>query len=152
MHRSERLVLRTSTTLSYISREANLISSGFFALLTSLFVPPYLPVQLFFFVSGSLLHGDPASYTLQIMTTVEVGLLLGWGIGAAAMRAANESRDPSVLQASMAVLNARLVASLLFPITAERLLHSIAANPVFQANPTLAKTTAIYHGVFLDTR
>ncbi|KAK0493580.1 hypothetical protein EDD18DRAFT_1405386, partial [Armillaria luteobubalina] len=94
-------------------------TAGFFALLTSLFVPPYLPVQLFFF----------------IMTTVEVGLLLGWGIGAAAMRAANESRDPSVLQASMA-----------------RLLYSIAANPVFQANPTLAKTTAIYHGVFLDTR
>ncbi|KAK0199602.1 hypothetical protein DFS33DRAFT_1267811 [Desarmillaria ectypa] len=92
---------------------------GFFALLTSLFVPPYLPVQLFFF----------------IMTTVEVGLLLGWGIGAAAMRAANESRDPSVLQASMAVLNA-----------------SITANPAFQANPVLAKTTAIYHGVFLDTR
>ncbi|KAK0471132.1 hypothetical protein IW261DRAFT_1513189 [Armillaria novae-zelandiae] len=94
-------------------------TAGFFALLTSLFVPPYLPVQLFFF----------------IMTTVEVGLLLGWGIGAAAMRAANESRDPSVLQASMAVLNA-----------------SIAANPVFQTNPALAKTTAIYHGVFLDTR
>ncbi|KAK0186249.1 hypothetical protein F5146DRAFT_1065188 [Armillaria mellea] len=94
-------------------------TAGFFALLTSLFVPPYLPVQLFSF----------------IMTTVEVGLLLGWGIGAAAMRAANESRDPSVLQASMAVLNA-----------------SIAANPVFQANPALAKTTAIYHGVFLDTR
>ncbi|KAG7440200.1 uncharacterized protein BT62DRAFT_1012986 [Guyanagaster necrorhizus] len=94
-------------------------TAGFFGLLTSLFVPAYIPVQLFFF----------------IMTTVEVGLLLGWGIGAAAMRAANESRDPSVLQASMAVLNA-----------------SIAANPAFQANPTLATTTAIYHGVFLDTR
>ncbi|KAJ7595105.1 hypothetical protein C8J56DRAFT_1013068 [Mycena floridula] len=61
-------------------------SAAFFALLTSLFLPPYLPVQLF----------------LLLISTLVLGLLLGWGIGAAAMRAALASRNQALLQAAVA--------------------------------------------------
>ncbi|KAJ7021086.1 hypothetical protein C8F04DRAFT_1195844 [Mycena alexandri] len=51
--------------------------SSFFALLTSLFLPPYLPVQFTFF----------------LLSTLMLGLLAGWGIGLGAMRAANAVRN-----------------------------------------------------------
>ncbi|KAF8921505.1 hypothetical protein CPB85DRAFT_1210427 [Mucidula mucida] len=89
---------------------------AFFSLLTSLFLPPYIPVQLFFFM----------------MTTIMLGMLLGWGLGVAAMRAANASRDPGTLQAAYAAVNATCV---------------VSGN-----SPVLAQTTAIYTGVFLDER
>ncbi|KAJ7463697.1 hypothetical protein FB451DRAFT_1352935 [Mycena latifolia] len=94
-------------------------TTSFFALITSLFLPPYFPIQL----------------TVFLLATLMIGLLAGWGIGLGAMRAANAVRDPAHIQAAIAQVQA-----------------SIQANPVFQANPALAQTTAIFAGLFLDVR
>lgn len=87
-------------------------TAGFFALLSSIFMPPYLPVQLFIF----------------LMATLFVGLLFGWGVGAAAMRAAIAVRPQAYLQA---------------------VYGEIQAGELYQQNPTLAVTQAIFHGEFL---
>ncbi|KAJ7132494.1 hypothetical protein C8R44DRAFT_978049 [Mycena epipterygia] len=94
-------------------------TTSFFAIITSLFLPPYLPVQL----------------TIFLLSTLMIGLLAGWGIGIGAMRAANAVRDQAHIQAVVGQIQA-----------------SIQANPVFQANPALAQTTAIFAGLFLDIR
>ncbi|KAJ6506182.1 hypothetical protein C8R47DRAFT_1037328 [Mycena vitilis] len=94
-------------------------TTSFFAILTSLFLPPYLPVQL----------------TIFLLSTLMLGLLSGWGIGVGAMRAANAVRDQAHIQAVVGQIQA-----------------SIKANPVFQANPALAQSTAIFDGLFLDLR
>lgn len=94
-------------------------TTSFFALITSLFLPPYFPLQL----------------TIFLLATLMLGLLAGWGLGLAAMRAANAVRDPALLQAAAAQVQA-----------------SIQATPAFQVNPALAKTSAIFAGVFLDVR
>ncbi|KAK7062721.1 hypothetical protein VNI00_000209 [Paramarasmius palmivorus] len=94
-------------------------TSAFFSILTSFFLPPNMPVQFFLFM----------------ISTLVFGLLLGWGIGAAAMRAAVASRDPVLLQAAT-----------------QQVQESIRSNPAFQANPVLGQTIAIFEGVFLDIR
>ncbi|KAJ4488072.1 hypothetical protein J3R30DRAFT_3433086 [Lentinula aciculospora] len=94
-------------------------SAGFFAMLCSFFLPPNLPVQLFCF----------------LMLTLVVGLCFSWGIGVAAMRAANAVRSTAHIQA-----------------VALQIQQSIKSNPAFQADPTLALTTAVYNGEFLETR
>ncbi|KAJ6610792.1 hypothetical protein B0H10DRAFT_2059028 [Mycena sp. CBHHK59/15] len=94
-------------------------TTSFFAILCSLFLPPYLPVQLSIF----------------LLSTLVTGLLMGWGLGVGAMRAANAVRDQALIQAAGAQIQA-----------------SIQANPAFQANPALAKTTAVFAGWFLDVR
>ncbi|KAF8880565.1 hypothetical protein BD779DRAFT_1548971 [Infundibulicybe gibba] len=58
-----------------------------------------------------------------------------WGIGVAAMRAANASRSQALLQAAFQQVQA-----------------SAAASPALQANPTLARTIAVFNGTFLDIR
>ncbi|KAF7303825.1 hypothetical protein MIND_00612300 [Mycena indigotica] len=94
-------------------------TASFFSLITSLFLPPYFPVQL----------------TLFLLSTLMMGLTFGWGLGVAAMRAANAVRDQAHIQAVGAQIHA-----------------SIQSNPVFQANPALATTTAIFNGWFLEVR
>ncbi|KAJ7177207.1 hypothetical protein C8R46DRAFT_1188789, partial [Mycena filopes] len=94
-------------------------TTSFFALLTSLFLPPYLPVQFTFF----------------LLSTLMIGLLAGWGIGIGAMRAANAVRSEAHIAA-----------------VAQQIEASIKANPVFQANPALAQTTAVFAGLFLEIR
>ncbi|KAJ7257147.1 hypothetical protein C8J57DRAFT_1136056 [Mycena rebaudengoi] len=94
-------------------------TTSFFALLTALFLPPYLPVQL----------------TIFLLSTLMIGLLGGWGIGLAAMRAANAVRSQAIIQAATLQIQA-----------------SIKSNPVFQANPALAKSAAVFAGWFLDIR
>ncbi|KAK1223613.1 hypothetical protein PQX77_013510 [Marasmius sp. AFHP31] len=94
-------------------------TSAFFAILSSFFLPPNMPVQLF----------------LLMISTLVVGILMGWGIGAAAMRAADAVRSPALLQAASAQVQ-----------------QSIASNPEYQANPSLAQTIAVFSGVFLDVR
>ncbi|KAF7348773.1 hypothetical protein MVEN_01396800 [Mycena venus] len=93
--------------------------TGFFALLTSLLLPPYLPVQL----------------TIFMLSTLCAGLLSGWGIGIGAMRAANAVRNQALIQAA-----------------GQQIQASIKTNPVFQANPAIAQTTAVFSGLFLDVR
>ncbi|KAF8206811.1 hypothetical protein K438DRAFT_1816457 [Mycena galopus ATCC 62051] len=94
-------------------------TTSFFAILASLFLPPYLPVQL----------------TIFLLSTLMLGLVTGWGIGIAAMRAANTVRDQAHIAAVVGQIEA-----------------SIKANPIFQANPALAQTTAVFAGEFLDIR
>ncbi|KAJ7160023.1 hypothetical protein C8R43DRAFT_1064102 [Mycena crocata] len=94
-------------------------TTSFFSIITALFLPPYFPMQL----------------TIFLLSTLMVGLCMGWGIGLGAMRAANAVRDQAAIQA-----------------VAAQIQTSIQANPVFQANPALAQTTAIFAGWFLDTR
>ncbi|KAJ7478392.1 hypothetical protein FB451DRAFT_1452874 [Mycena latifolia] len=93
--------------------------TGFFALLTSLLLPPYLPVQL----------------TLFLLSTLVAGLMAGWGIGIGAMRAANAVRDPALIQAA-----------------GQQIQASINASAIFQSNPALAQSTAVFSGWFLDVR
>ncbi|KAJ7235265.1 hypothetical protein C8J57DRAFT_1572433 [Mycena rebaudengoi] len=66
----------------------------------------------------------PVQLTIFLLSTLAVGLLTGWGIGIGAMRAANAPESDFLIE----------------------------ANPVFQANPALAKTTAVFAGQFLDVR
>uniref|UniRef100_A0A0W0FWJ3 ER transporter 6TM N-terminal domain-containing protein n=1 Tax=Moniliophthora roreri TaxID=221103 RepID=A0A0W0FWJ3_MONRR len=94
-------------------------TSAFFSILTSFFLPPNMPVQFFLFM----------------ISTLVIGLLLGWGIGAAAMRAALASRNAAQLQAAT-----------------QQLQESIRSDPNLQANPTLAQTVAVFNGLFLDIR
>ncbi|KAF5390378.1 hypothetical protein D9757_005305 [Collybiopsis confluens] len=70
-----------------------------------------------------------------LMSTLVVGLCFSWGVGVAAMRAANAARSQALLQAAAAKVQA-----------------SIQNNSVFQANPSLATTAAVFTGVFLDVR
>ncbi|KAJ6565829.1 hypothetical protein DFH09DRAFT_1472533 [Mycena vulgaris] len=93
--------------------------SGFFALLTSLLLPPYLPVQL----------------TIFLLSTLVAGLLSGWGLGIGAMRAANAVRDQAFIHA-----------------VGLQIQVSINSTTAFQANPALAKSTAVFSGWFLDIR
>ncbi|KAJ7784920.1 hypothetical protein DFH07DRAFT_763532 [Mycena maculata] len=66
-------------------------AQGFFALLTSLFLPPYLPVQL----------------TIFLLSTLMLGLLGGWGIGLGAMRAVIAVRDQAHILNVTAQIQAR---------------------------------------------
>lgn len=83
--------------------------SAFFSLLVSLFLPPNMPVQVFVFVRlGTVWAVLVNSHQyFQSISTLLVGILFGWGIGAAAMRAAIASRSQSRLQAAGAQLQAR---------------------------------------------
>ncbi|KZP26783.1 hypothetical protein FIBSPDRAFT_731732 [Athelia psychrophila] len=90
-------------------------NTAFFTIMTSMFLPAYLPIQMFFF----------------IISTLMIGVLLGWGIGAAAMKAALASRN-EVLLAS----------------TLQRVKESAAGL----ADPEALYTLSIFEGVFLDLR
>ncbi|CCM03466.1 uncharacterized protein FIBRA_05599 [Fibroporia radiculosa] len=90
-------------------------NTAFFALLGSMLVPPNMPVQVFLFV----------------LMTVVVGVCFGWGISAAAMRAA------------LAVRNQLLV---------EQTLLREEQSASGLANPDVLFETGIFNGDFLDTR
>ncbi|KAK7451262.1 hypothetical protein VKT23_012602 [Stygiomarasmius scandens] len=94
-------------------------ASAFFTMLSAFFLPPNMPVQMFFFM----------------VSTLFIGLLMGWAIGAAGMRAALAVRSQALLQAAT-----------------QQLQQSIRSNPALQANPSFAQQDAVFHGLFLDTR
>jgi hypothetical protein len=48
---------------------------------------------------------------MQLLSTLAVGLLTGWGIGIGAMRAANAVRSQALIQAAGVQIKARQVAS-----------------------------------------
>ncbi|KZP19305.1 hypothetical protein FIBSPDRAFT_1045659 [Athelia psychrophila] len=58
-------------------------NTAFFTIMTSMFLPAYLPIQMFLFMISTLL----------------VGLLLGWALGAAAMKAALATSGMADLEA-----------------------------------------------------
>jgi hypothetical protein len=90
-------------------------NAAFFAFMTSFFLPPSFPVQLFF-------------YTIS---TLMIGTLLGWGIGAAGMRAALSARDKVLLKSSLQIARETAASS---------------------ANPDQVFNIEIFQGDFLDTR
>ncbi|KAH9042560.1 hypothetical protein EDB85DRAFT_1915639 [Lactarius pseudohatsudake] len=90
-------------------------NAAFFAFLTSFFLPPSFPVQFFF-------------YTIS---TLMIGTLLGWGIGAAGMRAALLARDKVLLKSSLQVARETAAGS---------------------ANPDQVFKIEIFQGEFLDIR
>jgi hypothetical protein len=88
---------------------------AFFTVMTSLFLPANLPVQMFLFVSTYLMH--PVTlyhYTLtdnllQSISTLMIGVLLGWGIGAAGMRGALAARDQILLKSTLQKVQSRYI-------------------------------------------
>ncbi|KAI0946571.1 hypothetical protein AcW1_010001 [Taiwanofungus camphoratus] len=90
-------------------------NAAFFTLITSLMMPPNMPLQIFVFV----------------LLTIALGVLLGWGLGAAAMRAALAVRDQAVVKAT---------------------LQKEAQSAAGLANVDALFEAAIFNGDFLDTR
>jgi hypothetical protein len=87
---------------------------AFFAVLTSLFLPANLPIQMFLFVSTypcyySSIRLLNALYISQIISTLMIGVLLGWAIGVAAMRGALAARDQVLLRNTLQKVQSRYV-------------------------------------------
>ncbi|GBE84358.1 hypothetical protein BKA93DRAFT_807068 [Sparassis latifolia] len=90
-------------------------NTAFFALLGSVFIPANMPIQIFVFS----------------LSTLVIGVLLGWGFGAAAMRAALASRNQLLLKQTLQ--------------TEEQSVAGLA-------NPDAMFQASIFEGIFLDTR
>ncbi|KAI0826576.1 hypothetical protein BC628DRAFT_1419081 [Trametes gibbosa] len=90
-------------------------NTAFFALLLSVLLPPNMPFQLFLFA----------------ITTIVLGIALGWAIGCAGMAAALAARNKTLLQQGL-----------------QRQAQSTAGL----ANPDALFRDAIFEGNFLDTR
>ncbi|KAJ7054138.1 hypothetical protein C8F01DRAFT_1164075 [Mycena amicta] len=103
-------------------------TASFFSLIASLFLPPYLPVQL----------------TIFLLSTLMVGLCAGWGIGIGAMRAANAVRDQAHIQAVGAQIQASIQANPIFQ--AKPALATLTA--IFTGEFLDVRATVIY-GAFL---
>ncbi|TFY75709.1 hypothetical protein EWM64_g8302, partial [Hericium alpestre] len=88
-------------------------NAAFFSLIVAFMIPPYLPIQLYLIISSTLM----------------VGLLLGWAIGAAGMRAALASRNQTVLKETL-----------------QKAAESVAGA----SNPDQVFKIEIFEGQFLD--
>jgi hypothetical protein len=92
----------------------SLLSSGFFAIFISLFVPPGYPVQIYIVVCG--IFQDPAASLtchagLQLIFQSLLGLLTAWGLGSAAMRASLSVRSHLVDEATLQKVTSRSATS-----------------------------------------
>ncbi|EJD03603.1 uncharacterized protein FOMMEDRAFT_133035 [Fomitiporia mediterranea MF3/22] len=108
----------TFASLVVILPTRSLIALGnvaFFCLLGSLMMPPNMPIQMFFYV----------------ISLIILGQLLGWALGAAAMKAAIAARSVVLLRSSYEIA------------------QQTAATA---ANPDAAFRLEIFQGVFLDPR
>ena len=78
---------------------------GFFGLVVALIVPPSMPMQMYIFVSISIyldrLEQSSLMRCLQLVGMICVGMAMGWGIGAAAMKAALAVRNTNVTDAEI---------------------------------------------------
>jgi hypothetical protein len=91
-------------------------------MLFSLILPPGYPVQIYIIVRA-IMHDHQAAYAslVGVQTVVQslLGLLAGWGIGSAAMKASLSVRsylvDEATLQKAANKSVASLVAELIFP-------------------------------------
>ncbi|KAH8119852.1 hypothetical protein DFH11DRAFT_1754336 [Phellopilus nigrolimitatus] len=90
-------------------------NAAFFTILASLIVPPNMPVQMFFFAISLMI----------------VGMMLGWGLGAATMRAGLAVRNQTLLKSAY-----------------QRAQEGAAGA----ANPDAIFTLDVFKGFFLDTR
>ncbi|THH31626.1 hypothetical protein EUX98_g2549 [Antrodiella citrinella] len=89
--------------------------AGFFAMMSSVIIPASFPLQFFFF----------------LISTMLIGMLLGWGFGAAAMRAALAARNQLVAKQTL-----------------ENVMQGLAGN----SNPDAEFENEIFTGIFLDTK
>jgi hypothetical protein len=89
-------------------------TTAFFAIITSFFLPPSFPVQIF----------------IILISTLLLGVMVSWGLGVAAMRAANAVRNQGHI---------KLV------------VQEIESSALGRANPTGALSAAVFKGLFLDT-
>ncbi|KAF7313882.1 hypothetical protein HMN09_00546000 [Mycena chlorophos] len=103
-------------------------TTAFFSIITSLFFPPYLPVQL----------------TLFLLSTLMLGLLAGWGAGIGAMRAANAVRSQAYVEAVAAQIAASVKSNPVFQADPTLATETAVFNGWFLE----LKPTAIY-GVFM---
>ncbi|KAI0635211.1 hypothetical protein C8Q77DRAFT_1106698 [Trametes polyzona] len=94
---------------------ATLGNTAFFALLLSVMVPPNMPFQVFVFA----------------ITTIVLGVALGWALACAGMAAALAARDQTLLKAT---------------------LQKEATSAAGLSNPDALFQAAIFRGDFLDTR
>ncbi|TFK82815.1 hypothetical protein K466DRAFT_666286 [Polyporus arcularius HHB13444] len=94
---------------------ATLGNTAFFALLLSIMLPPNMPVQIF----------------MITVTTLVLGIALGWAISCAGMAAALAARDQTLLKQT---------------------LQKEAQSTAGMANPDALYQVAIFNGDFLDTR
>ncbi|KAL5483606.1 hypothetical protein ACEPAI_8838 [Sanghuangporus weigelae] len=90
-------------------------NAGFFGFILAIILPPSMPVQMFIFLLGTLCFG----------------MGMGWGIGAAAMKAANAVRSQTLLQSEYLREN-------------QTAAHS--------ANPDSVFNSEVFRGDFLDWR
>ncbi len=77
-----------------------------------------------------------------------IGTLLGWGIGAAGMRAALSARDKVLLKSSLQVARERYVYRIVTFTLYNPCLYSAASS----ANPDQVFKIEIFQGEFLDIR
>ncbi|KAI0055431.1 hypothetical protein BV25DRAFT_1833168 [Artomyces pyxidatus] len=90
-------------------------NAAFFGFLASMFLPPAFPIQLF----------------LITISTLLLGVLLGWGIGSAGMRFAVAVRSQVLLKADLQIADSSIAGS---------------------ANPDALFKAIIFEGQFLDSR
>lgn len=82
------------------------------------------------------------------MSTLIFGVLLGWGIGAAAMKAAIAAREKVLLKSSLQKAQERYVQSC--HIASQ--LHYVVQSAAGSANPDQVFKLDIFQGDFLDVR
>jgi hypothetical protein len=82
------------------------------------------------------------------MSTLIFGVLLGWGIGAAAMKAAIAAREKVLLKSSLQKAQERFVQSC--HIASQ--LHHVVQSAAGSANPDQVFKLDIFQGEFLDVR
>ncbi|KAH8103409.1 hypothetical protein BXZ70DRAFT_728472 [Cristinia sonorae] len=109
-----------ATWISFVlmlpDKSANTLGfAGFFAMLTSVIIPAMFPLQFYFF----------------LISTMLIGMLIGWGFGAAAMRA------------GLAVRN---------QVVARNTLEKEMAGIAGLSNPDAVFQDDIFKGIFLDTK
>nr|GAT57032.1 predicted protein [Mycena chlorophos] len=103
-------------------------TTAFFSIITSLFFPPYLPVQL----------------TLFLLSTLMLGLLAGWDMGIGAMRAANAVRSQTYIEAVAAQIAASVQSNPVFQADPALATETAIFNGWFlELKPT------VVHGVFM---
>ncbi|KAJ7619832.1 hypothetical protein DFH06DRAFT_1482861 [Mycena polygramma] len=104
-------------------------TTSFYAILTSLFLPPYLPVQL----------------TIFLLSTLMLGLLSGWGIGVGAMRAANAVRDQAHIEAVVGQIQASISANPAFQANPAR----AQSTAIFDGLFLDLRASAVYGGFLI---
>ena len=91
----------------------------------------------------------PIQLFLMVISTMVIGVLFGWGFGAAAMRAALAVRDQVLLKSTLQQVQSRSVVHQ-YPIIP--LILTPSGSAASSTNPDAVFKIDIFQGDFLDTR